>query len=51
MQLFYNSTLKPHDTNFCFDKNESRHIVKVLRKNIGDKLRELTGDRKVSTTN
>lgn len=38
MQLFYNSTLKPHDTNFCFDKNESRHIVKVLRKNIGDKL-------------
>jgi len=38
MQLFYNSTLKPHDTNFCFDKNESRHIVKVLRKKIGDKL-------------
>ena len=38
MQLFYNPTLKPHDINFCFDKNESRHIVKVLRKKIGDKL-------------
>jgi 16S rRNA (uracil1498-N3)-methyltransferase len=38
MQLFFNSILKPDDNYFCFDKNESRHIVKVLRKEIGDNL-------------
>ena len=36
MQLFYNSELKSTDKNFCFDKKESRHINKVLRKKIGD---------------
>ena len=34
MQLFYNSELKSTDKNFCFDKKESRHINKVLRKKI-----------------
>lgn len=43
MQLFYNSDLKPNEKYFCFDKNESRHIVKVLRKNIGDKLHITNG--------
>ena len=38
MQLFYNSELKKHDKNFNFNKNESRHIIKVLRKNVGDKI-------------
>ena len=38
MQLFYNSELKEHDKNFHFNKNESRHIIKVLRKDVGDKI-------------
>lgn len=38
MQLFYNNDLKPTDTQFTFDKIESRHIVRVLRKKEGDKL-------------
>lgn len=36
MQLFYNSEIQPFATNFTFDKEESRHIVKVLRKKEGD---------------
>lgn len=38
MQLFYNSDIKQGDTNFFFDKEESKHIVKVLRKKEGDKI-------------
>ncbi len=38
MQLFYNTQLTPKDKQFTFDKTESRHIVKVLRKKIGDQL-------------
>lgn len=38
MQLFYTPTLKTEDKYFDFDKNESKHIIKVLRKNIGDKI-------------
>jgi len=36
MQLFYNPEIQPGDINFTFDKEESRHIVKVLRKKEGD---------------
>lgn len=36
MQLFYNTTLNPTDTFFQFDKEESKHIIKVLRKKTGD---------------
>lgn len=36
MQLFYNADIKPTDTFFQFDKEESKHIVKVLRKKAGD---------------
>lgn len=36
MQLFYNSKIDSSTTQFKFDKIESRHIVKVLRKNEGD---------------
>jgi 16S rRNA (uracil1498-N3)-methyltransferase len=38
MQLFYNSKLKKGDTIFFFDKEESKHIIKVLRKKEGDKI-------------
>ena len=36
MQLFYNSDIKTTDTLFQFDKDESKHIIKVLRKRGGD---------------
>ena len=38
MQLFYNSNIKPEDKSFFFDKEESKHIVKVLRKKESDKI-------------
>lgn len=38
MQLFYNSEIKNTDASFVFDKEESKHIVKVLRKKESDKI-------------
>ena len=38
MQLFYNPDLTEATENFTFDREESKHIVKVLRKKEGDKL-------------
>jgi len=38
MQLFYNSKIKNGDSNFFFDKEESKHIVKVLRRKENDKI-------------
>ncbi len=38
MQLFYNPQLNKNDSAVLFRKEESRHIVKVLRKKEGDKL-------------
>ncbi|BAO77539.1 16S rRNA (uracil(1498)-N(3))-methyltransferase [Winogradskyella sp. PG-2] len=38
MQLFYNPNISENDSNFNFDKDESRHIEKVLRKKSGDTL-------------
>ena len=43
MQLFYNSDISKHTTQFTFTKEESKHIVKVLRKNIGDTLHITNG--------
>lgn len=43
MQLFYSSTLTAGDATFVFDKDESRHIIKVLRKSTGDKLQITNG--------
>lgn len=43
MQLFYNPNISENDTSFNFDKDESRHIVKVLRKNTGDVLQITNG--------
>jgi 16S rRNA (uracil1498-N3)-methyltransferase len=36
MQLFYNPTISDKDTSFVFDKEESKHIIKVLRKKESD---------------
>jgi len=38
MQLFYNSQITESDEQFTFNKIESKHIVRVLRKNEGDLL-------------
>lgn len=38
MQLFFNLDIAENDTSFSFNKDESRHIVKVLRKQVGDEL-------------
>lgn len=36
MQLFYNSTISEQQQLFVFDKEESKHIIKVLRKKESD---------------
>ncbi|AWI26416.1 16S rRNA (uracil(1498)-N(3))-methyltransferase [Flavobacterium pallidum] len=36
MQLFYNPDISESSESFFFDREESKHIVKVLRKNTGD---------------
>ncbi|MDD5150567.1 MAG: 16S rRNA (uracil(1498)-N(3))-methyltransferase [Flavobacterium sp.] len=36
MQLFYNPTINETTENFSFDKEESKHIIKVLRKKDAD---------------
>jgi 16S rRNA (uracil1498-N3)-methyltransferase len=38
MQLFYSPNIKETDTTFQFNKEESKHIVKVLRKRAKDHL-------------
>lgn len=38
MQLFYNPDINETTNEFSFTKEESHHIVKVLRKNMGDTL-------------
>ena len=38
MQLFYNHDIKQGDITFCFDKEESKHIIKVLRKKESDRI-------------
>jgi 16S rRNA (uracil1498-N3)-methyltransferase len=43
MQLFYNPNLNIEAKEFCFDKEESKHIVKVLRKKEGDLLNVTNG--------
>lgn len=43
MQLFYDVGLSVTDSIFAFDKEESKHIVKVLRKKDGDILHVTNG--------
>ena len=38
MQQFYLSSLSKNDTEIHFDKNESKHISRVLRKKVGDSI-------------
>lgn len=44
MQLFYNPLISNTSTQIAFDKDESKHIVKVLRKNIGGTLHLTNGN-------
>ncbi|MFV5696602.1 16S rRNA (uracil(1498)-N(3))-methyltransferase [Flavobacterium sp. LB3P122] len=43
MQLFYNPTIDETTENFSFDKEESKHIIKVLRKKDSDILHVTNG--------
>ncbi len=43
MQLFYTPEIDLNSTSFTFDKDESKHIVKVLRKSEGDRLQITDG--------
>ncbi|PCI31415.1 MAG: 16S rRNA (uracil(1498)-N(3))-methyltransferase [Flavobacteriaceae bacterium] len=43
MQLFFNKSIQETDLDFTFDKQESRHIVRVLRKTEGDVLNITNG--------
>jgi 16S rRNA (uracil1498-N3)-methyltransferase len=43
MQLFYNPIIDEKTENFSFDKEESKHIIKVLRKKDGDLLHVTNG--------
>tara|TARA_R110000850_G_scaffold268138_1_gene399410 strand:- start:1928 stop:2638 length:711 start_codon:yes stop_codon:yes gene_type:complete len=43
MQLFFHSDAKHPSQQLVFDKEESRHIIKVLRKNTGDILNITNG--------
>lgn len=43
MQLFYNPDLDHNTLQIAFDKIESKHIVKVLRKKEGDKIQITNG--------
>jgi len=44
MQLFYNISITENATTFVFDKEESKHIIKVLRKKEGDILQVTNGN-------
>ncbi|WP_026709967.1 16S rRNA (uracil(1498)-N(3))-methyltransferase [Flavobacterium filum] len=43
MQLFYFKDINENSTSFIFDKEESKHIIKVLRKKEGDILMVTNG--------
>ena len=50
MQLFYNPTINETTENFSFDKEESKHIIKVMRKKGGDILYVTNGLGQLFTT-
>ena len=43
MQLFYNPNLEKDTKTFTFDTFESKHIIRVLRKKVGDNLQITNG--------
>lgn len=44
MQLFYNPNIDEHTTQLSFSRDESKHIIKVLRKSVGDVLQITNGN-------
>ncbi len=50
MQLFYNPNINEQVSTFIFDKVESKHIIKVLRKKEGDILHVTNGLGSLFTT-
>ena len=44
MQLFYNANITENTKEFVFNKIESRHIIRVLRKQVGDQLHITNGN-------
>jgi len=50
MQLFYNPNVKAEDKEIIFPKDESKHIVKVLRKKEGDLLNVTNGNGNIFKT-
>lgn len=50
MQLFYLPDIQKNQTSFVFDKDESKHIVRVLRKKTGDILNVTNGQGTLFTT-
>ena len=44
MQLFYNPEISENTKQFSFEKEESKHIIKVLRKSVGDIMFITNGD-------
>ncbi|MCF1422110.1 16S rRNA (uracil(1498)-N(3))-methyltransferase [Mangrovimonas futianensis] len=44
MQLFYQSNISENASQIFFDKEESKHIVRVLRKSVGDTLHITNGN-------
>jgi 16S rRNA (uracil1498-N3)-methyltransferase len=44
MQLFYDKNINPKEKQFIFDKTESKHIIRVLRKKEGDILHITNGN-------
>ena len=50
MQLFFHPTVSPEDREVRFSRDESRHIVKVLRKKEGDQLQLTNGKGWIFTT-
>jgi 16S rRNA (uracil1498-N3)-methyltransferase len=49
MQLFYSKTINDQNTSFTFSKEESKHIVKVLRKKNNDLLHVTNGYGEIYT--
>ena len=49
MQLFYSKAISDQDTSFTFSKEESKHIVKVLRKKTNDTLYVTNGTGTIYT--
>lgn len=50
MQLFFNSDIESSTQQFTFDKTESRHIVRVLRKQQGDTVHITNGKGEIFTS-